>query len=223
MTEKFSKDGVVRFTDEDHVYVNTETGEELQSVTRWINQFKVPFDRLGLSARMSESKGIPQEEILADWDNRRDAACEMGTILHKQFEDYYDEGIFELNELYPKSKQVKNVIDDLFESGRLEIVESELIVYDDKNAGQVDCIAKDKDGNHYILDWKTNKKFDMKGYYHNVLPPYEDYRECHLNTYSIQLEKYASMCKEYDIKGCYIVWIGVRKYKMIKTVGILKS
>ena len=45
---------------------------------------------------------------------------------------------------------------------------------------------------------------------------YNVYDDCAYNHYSIQLNAYKGMCKEYDIKGCYIVHLQDEKYDLIK-------
>lgn len=206
---KYSKDKRIAFTTHDHVYIDTKTGKRLTSVTQLVSKYKSPFDKDKISKAYAKKHKMAQEEVLELWAEKADTAATMGTYLHKMFEDYIIDGIVpEPSGLYLKEETVKSFIEDLFIPNRLYPMETELIVYNDNYAGQIDCIAMDNQNRFYILDWKSNKKIDYANRWQTMLPPYDLYEDVNLFHYSLQLKIYKELCKEYDITDCYIVHIG---------------
>lgn len=221
-TLKYSKDKKVVFDEGPHTYMLGK--RQLTSVTTFLSRFKNSFDREGISKAYAKKHKVSQTEVLADWDQKRDFSCEMGTAVHKIFEDYIDGKGIIASGTYPKEQVAIDFIYDYFVSGKLTPIESELIVYDTKKglAGQIDCLAKKPDGTIVMLDWKTNKELNDTGFAgQRMKQPYTHLQDCNLNHYAMQLDTYKSMCKEYDIKKTFIVHIGFDKYKVIETKEIL--
>ena len=91
-----------------------------------------------------------------------------------------------------------------------------LIYYDNPKldlhiAGQIDLLVKNEN-NIYIIDHKTNKKIDLKGFYNNVTKSSEKLKypltsldNCNFNIYQLQLSTYAWMLQKINpnfvIKG----------------------
>jgi len=67
-------------------------------------------------------------------------------------------------------------------------------------AGTADAIFFWK-GEVVVGDWKTNKKFttDQDKCWDNLLPPFADLKDNHLNSYSIQLSMYRVMLEDIGI------------------------
>ena len=139
----------------------------------------------------------------------------MGSFVHKIFEDFIDGKEIETREDYPKCKVAEKIIEELF-SSRLKPVATELIVYTDDYAGQIDCIAKNDKGEHFILDWKTNSEIKRNNIWQSMTGKFSQYDDCSFNHYSIQLRAYQKMCKEYDIKNCFIVHLKEDDYEIIE-------
>ena len=218
---KYSDDKRVIFREEDHSYT-LDGNKRLTSITQYISKFKAPFDKDRISKQYAKKHGRTQEDVLSEWQKKADDACTMGTYIHSLFEDFIDgKELTEINDIdYPKSKVAIEVINDLFISGRLIPVATELIVYTDEYAGQIDCIAKDKDGKHYIIDWKTNKEIKRSNHWQSMNGKFGVFDDCNFNHYSIQLRAYQSMCKQFDISDCYICHINETGYELIRARDI---
>ena len=146
-----------------------------------------------------------QQAILDTWQEENKRSCERGTKIHANLE----------NSMY---KQKKNIDLTKFQvGGKFECIKDKteldlengvypeyLISWDSPSdklhvAGQIDLIAKQ--GNCItILDWKTNKKIDTKGFFDSKTRKSEKMKfplgsldECNYNHYCLQLSTYAYM------------------------------
>ena len=216
--KKYSKDKKVVFYEDTHSYYLGD--KKLTSVTQYISKFKAPFDKDRISLAYAKKHNLTQEEVLNSWAKKGKDACDMGTFVHAMFEDYILKQPIKTNENYPKCDVARNIILDYFQSKRLTPVATELIVYNNNYAGQIDCIAKNEKGEHFILDWKTNSEIKMGNHWQSMSGDYSMFDDCSYNHYSIQLRCYQKMCKEYDIKNCYIVHLKDDNYEFIEARDI---
>ena len=214
---KTSKDGCVVFYEDTHTYYLNDK-KKLTSITKYVSKFKQPFDSDLIAGKYAKKHGLVKGDVLKDWAKKGKESCDSGTFVHSVFEDYINEKPLITKEEYPKSKVALLVIEELFKSKRLIPIETEMIVYNDKYAGQIDCIAKNKKGEHFILDWKTNKSIERENRWQRMTGKYDHLDDCNYNHYSIQLDCYKNMCTEYDIKGCYIVHLDNDSYEIIETI-----
>lgn len=186
---------------------------EYTSVTRFIQQFHKPFDQDYWSKYKAEQAGVPQEEILAKWQDLNDTANIIGTDTHQWIEDYFNQKWVPLPSDIELTKRI-NKFNIIYANilHRLEPVQFEVRVFSKKwnIAGMIDSIFL-YNGKLFILDWKTNKKFTMDNRYNEyLLPPFDKYLKTHLNEYSIQISMYALILEEwgFEIGGGYLVHIG---------------
>ena len=218
MEIKYSKDKKVSFYEDTHTYLLED--KKLKSVTQYISQFKAPFDKDRISKAYAKKHNLTQKEVIDMWSKKGKDACTMGTYVHAIFEDHILGKPIKTDDKYPKCKTAESVIKDYFTTNRLTPVETELIVYNDNYAGQIDCIAKNNKGEHFILDWKTNGEIKRSNHWQNMTGIYKNLDDCAFNHYSIQLNAYRGMCKEYDIKGCFIVHLKEDSYEFIKAMDL---
>ena len=158
-----------------------------------------------------------QQSILDDWARENRESCERGTKIHSELEhSFYDAGDnVNLQKFGIGGKFVckKDYSDLNLEYG----VYPEYLIYRDSPdgelhlAGQVDLIVKS--GNDiWIIDHKTNKKIETKGFYdaskrstEKMKYPLNNLDECNLNHYALQLSTYAWMLQkinpDFNIKG----------------------
>jgi len=233
---KYSNDKKVSFDTESHTY--TKGNKKLISVTTFISQFKNKFDIDYHSKRIALKEGKEQKEILKLWSDKAKKSCEIGTAIHKIFEEYIegrfaissDEIIIDFVDLdieyftdfYSKSKVAIQFIKDYFITGRLIPIHTEYIVYNEYLAGQVDLICKDKNENYYILDFKTNDKIEVNHYKKYLNGIFKDIPDSTFYHYSLQLSIYKQMFDK-DIKGLFLVHIKPDKYDFIECVDIFKN
>jgi len=233
---KYSLDKSVAFDSVSHTY--TKNGKKLISVTSFISQFKNEFDSDYWSNKIALRDNKTQKEVLAEWKAKAKKSCDIGTAIHKIFEDYIDGNFSIVNDeievnfleidescildFIPKSKQAIEFIKDFFISGRLIPLYTEYIVHNDILAGQVDLICKDKENNFYILDFKTNEKIEVNSYGKNLNGKFKDIPDSTFYHYSLQLSIYKQMFDK-DIKGLFLVHIKPDKYDFIECVDIFKN
>ena len=148
---------------------------------------------------------IEKQAILDTWQSENKKSCERGTKIHAQLE----------NSFYKKKKnidlakyQVGGKFECIKDSTQLDlengVYPEYLISWDSPSgklhvAGQIDLIAK-KGNSIVILDWKTNKKLDLKGFYDSKTKkttkmkfPLNSLDECNYSHHNLQLSTYAYM------------------------------
>lgn len=233
---KYSLDKSVVFDSVNHTY--SKNGKKLISVTQFISQFKNEYDSDYWSKKIALRENKTQEEILKQWSDKAKKSCEIGTAIHKIFEDYInnkfsvldneividfiDLDIEYLTEFYPKSKVAIQFIKDFFITKRLIPVYTEYIVYNDYLAGQVDLICKDINDNYFILDFKTNNKIETNHYNKYLKGVLKDIPDSTFYHYSLQLSIYKQMFDK-KVNGLYLVHITPEKYNFIECIDIFKN
>ena len=226
-----------KFNEETHTYtyLDSQTQKPVQifkSVTGFISQFKEKFDSDKVAAMVAKKKGLTKAEVLNEWKDISDTAMDLGTVVHKWIEDYYNGS----NPEMPTHPEVLKRVNYFLELQKerlykLTPVHQEFRLFSRKwgLAGTMDALFK-MGNDYYVGDWKTNKKFtsdeDMKGdkYAKKLLYPFEDLWDNSVNGYSIQLSMYRLMMQEeagFETKGAFLVWIGPnQKPQLHKTVDL---
>ena len=235
--KKYSKDNRVVFNQENHSYFLGD--KKLISVTTILSKFKNEFDSDYWSKKIAERENTTQEIILKKWKDKAFKSTEIGTAIHKIFEDYVNNNysvlnerlVFQFNELNPefylefnqKKDVVLRFINDFFVSKRLKPLESEFIVYNDFLAGQIDMICKDSNNNFYILDFKTNEKIEGNSYGKKMKGIFNDLNDCSFYHYCIQLSIYKKILKEYEINKMFLVHITTERYNFIECFDAMEN
>ena len=106
--KKYSKDNRVVFNQENHSYFLGD--KKLISVTTILSKFKNEFDSDYWSKKIAERENTTQEIILKKWKDKAFKSTEIGTAIHKIFEDYVNNNysvlnerlVFQFNELNPE-------------------------------------------------------------------------------------------------------------------------
>lgn len=173
----------------------------------WKNH-KIPDDFLDVYNITKEELNKVQQDILDDWDNTNRIACERGTKIHAQLENsFYNIG----SNITLKKFGIGGKFECKKDYSELDLeygVYPEYLIYYDNPkidlhlAGQIDLIVKN--GNDiYIIDHKTNKKIDLKGFYNSanrstdkMKYPLGHLDECNFNHYQLQLSTYAWMLQK---------------------------
>lgn len=149
-----------------------------------------------------------QQDILDEWEITNKVACERGTKIHAQLENsFYKAGsniTLKKFGIGGKFECKKNYNELDLEYG---IYPEYLIYYDNPKldlhiAGQIDLLVKNGNEIH-IIDHKSNKKIDLKGFYNNstrstekLKYPLTDLDNCNFNVYQLQLSTYAWMIQK---------------------------
>lgn len=216
---KYSKDRVVRFDPETHSYWDGE--RRLTGVTTFISRHHEKFDMEMQAAKFAEKNGLIKEEVIKAWEAKGKQARDDGTSIHRVFENYIETGKIAWDKGNMKQIVAIKFIKDYFMSERLVPVECEMVVYGDKLASMIDCIAVNDKGEYFILDWKSSKEISKNGFGRTMYDPYGEYPDANFYHYSIQVSIYRQLCKEYKIKDAFIVHIGTNDYEIIQAKNIL--
>ena len=191
----------------------TYKGSHFISVTQFISRFHDKFDQDFWSKIKAEEGGVSQDEILKQWKDLNDRANFIGTSTHNWIENYF-------NRVYQELPSDMDVIDRINKFNKvyashlykLTPVKFEQRIFSKKwnIAGMVDSLFLYKD-KVVIVDWKTNKKFEVNSPYgEKLLEPFNEYDKCHLNEYSIQISLYSLILREIGINVHvgYLLYIG---------------
>lgn len=213
------------FSEKDHKYfLDKEPNRPFTSVSKVLGTVKTPFDSDFWSKKKAAEAGITQQEMLAQWKAKSDHACNIGSHVHKLYED---DLIAQGAKVHKTEGELKKAF-SLKELQKLEDgIYPELIIphIPSWTIGTADIIEiKGKD--FWISDYKTNddlelspKKYYKKelGYadYTYLLSPVSHIIQTKFNIYQLQLSMYSYFleCLGYNFKGGIIKHIIVNKSK----------
>ena len=194
--------GSVKFYENGHLYIDVETGDELQSVTRLLHEYQQEFDSDAMSNRIAKRDGRTQQSVLDEWKEKADTACDFGTNIHDVLERMF---LAPGRILIPQNDDEANILQAYNRTKQLEFLTGEVIpeqiVFHKKYklAGQSDLIHHCLPSSKYskikqfdVGDHKTNANFRYYDPYCNYLKaPLNHLAQCEYNTYALQLSTYA--------------------------------
>lgn len=197
----------LHFDEAAHRY--TYDGEPMDSVTQVVGQFKKKFDSDHWSQVVADRRGVDQSEVLAEWDQKRDSACDTGDQIHQEAERiaWQVENWSEFHYRYGYWRQAG---EDTFGKAQalwkwwtdhMEIAqgfcfpELKVVHPEHRIAGTVDLVASNYNGVPSIIDYKQNESIDLMGKYNNMLPPFQRGKlklpDTNFAAYALQLSLYA--------------------------------
>ena len=153
LKEKFSS---LQFNEEPHTYELELTDRliNLPSVSSKLANFYEPFDR-NISKYVAKSKGITQEEVLKEWDKKRDNSCNYGTKIHTFGENYV------LSNIKPSNNSELGIIQWWMDLPNYYVpvaLELPMFSFNYNYAGTPDIILMNNlTGNLILGDYKTNE------------------------------------------------------------------
>jgi ATP-dependent exoDNAse (exonuclease V) beta subunit len=218
---KVFDDPLFRFDPKWHKYTYDST--PLQSVTKFIGSFHEPFDEQAVSKKVSESTGVPQDQILAEWKQKNTRAIEVGHATHEWIENYFN-GV---HQVIPTDLDIVDRINKFNLAYAKYLHKLEPVCFEKRifhsgwgMAGTIDSLFTYKD-KVIMVDYKTNGEFrddsHPKGCYNKLRDPFGDLCQNHLNDYSIQVSMYSLMLEEVagiKVDKCYMLHIGPEETKM---------
>lgn len=189
--------GHIIFYEDTHSYIDTDTGEQLVSVTTEKKKYLHPFDK-SLVIKCAKKEGCSVEELQFRWDEIGKIGRERGTILHNYCQYLSYNKVIKLDTTqYPHMDNLVNQIHNFFDDHKHWItIAVECIVGDDKNGGQFDRLVWDSILEKiYLVDYKFQKSF--KGNYGKYMKePYNQYPQDTLHEYGWQMSKYKSIIEK---------------------------
>ena len=163
----YPQDDDIDFLPEGHVYLYRGQ-RRLLPVSTFIAHFFEPFDAQYAAEQQQARYGIPVAESLAKWKRIGAMASEVGTFVHEQTENWFQNGRFESVCPFCYDGKVEPVSVGRERDHFLHFVRDYAIrpyrqewpVFDvELNiAGTIDLICREDDGQFVIYDWKRSRK-----------------------------------------------------------------
>lgn len=229
----YNKD--VKYIDKTHQYFDIKSGKELISVTTALKEFQPEFEQDYWANFKASQEGVSKYRKDLEWHLLREHGTTKGSYVHEYIElatqgKYFDKPIpdFIYKPAIEKCIQLADQFVEWYRESKFSLAVPELIVNDDKNAGQIDNLSY-IDENIYnlaILDIKTDKKIKYDNPYGNLLEPYQDLPDCNWSKYGLQVNKYQELFeKKYPkhlILEKWIVWIYEEneEFKLLKVPDV---
>lgn len=215
----------INFDAEKHIYA-LEDGTELFSVTEYIHNWFPEFDMVAMAEKCSKGKnpkyrGRDPEDIIKEWEKKREDAAHKGTNVHNFCEHYLTKDDLPSPEDERERQLFKSAADFMNElTGRHKILDCEKLVFSPslKLAGTFDLLLEDKEtGEIIIADWKTSEEIKTSNYFGKGLSVLSFMDDCNFNHYSLQLNLYQHIIE----KEGYYPYFGYRKELYhIKETGV---
>jgi hypothetical protein len=201
----------IRFDATEHRYFLGDV--ELGSVSRVLDRLKKPFDAPTHAARVAAREGKTTEQVLAEWEAKRDASAVRGSMVHG-----YIAARLRGDDSVPFDRLPEMAAWDGWwreHQETLRPIGVEWIVGDLALgvAGTLDALFYSVAAHAYILvDWKTNGTFNtVNRWGRKLLPPFERLDDCELVCYSLQVNLYQLILERTlggPIKHALIVHLG---------------
>lgn len=152
-----SKDKKIVFIPETHQYLINGNPDTI-SVSQLIDKFFPEFDTIKAASNLNRNHeyfGLPVEEIVEIWKNNGSEQAALGTKLHLQIENFYNQKEYDSDNI-----EFQYFINFTNTYPTMVPFRTEWRIYDERLliAGTVDMVYKKEDGQLFMFDWKRSKK-----------------------------------------------------------------
>lgn len=192
---------------EDHVYIDTETGNQLISWSRFIDNFFPKFDRSIAAKCAGKGKyaGMTEADVLRAWDDKRDLASAHGTRIHDALEQYSKRFTIE-----PANEDLRPMVLSVMAEYRdyYQVYDEEVFALIEEGiAGTGDklfLLNNRKDSPFDMEDFKTNLENGIEFFPSDKTKdkfcygPISHLPNCNYTKYALQLSMYAYMFSRYS-------------------------
>lgn len=191
----------MKFVETTHKYTDGEI--DFTPVTTFLKSFQEKIDWDAIAEKKAKKDGVTKEELLKQWEAKRNKAADKGTAYHKMME--------ELVQGSGNKVLWTDTVDGVKEDSTLHLedntIYTEKMIWNNtyKICGTADLIIV-KDGLIHVKDYKTNEKLDKEAYRHpnpkigkrKLLYPVESLDDCNFNIYQLQLNMYMYMLLQHN-------------------------
>ncbi|MDZ4331433.1 MAG: hypothetical protein U0945_12755 [Flavobacterium sp.] len=151
------KDKKIVFIPETHQYLINGNPDTI-SVSQLIDKFFPEFDTIKAASNLNRNHeyfGLPVEEIVEIWKNNGSEQAALGTKLHLQIENFYNQKEYDSDNI-----EFQYFINFTNTYPTMVPFRTEWRIYDERLliAGTVDMVYKKEDGQLFMFDWKRSKK-----------------------------------------------------------------
>ena len=232
------------FFEEDHHYECNGNKVGI-SVTRLIEEYSNPFNQQVLVEKVALRDNKDVTQVLQEWEYKNKFACEKGHFAHEYVQSLWSNMIYQENiksgledvkmPLNNIKQQAINFYND-FKDKFTHIQDEQLVGSEEYDiCSAVDHLFLDKDGNVWLIDYKTNSI--LKGYNDDeknrrytkkMLIPLQNIKDDSLNHYYLQLSIYKYLIEKYTNIKIYktmIVYMSenIENYELIETPYLMKE
>lgn len=200
------------FNSEKHLYKHGD--KRLKSVSSFIKGFVEPFDADRIAGYVAKGRGISKAEVLQEWENKKNFACDKGNRVHDYGENYAN-GLINKNEFnfVPTDGYERSVLafwDSIPEYVQPFLMELQMFSKDLGLAGTADIILfNNRTGKFIIADYKTNIDLFKNYKGKKMLPPFNDLLDQPMSKYEIQLSIYQHLFEQsgFEVEQRKIIWL----------------
>ena len=200
------------FNSEKHVYKHED--RKLKSVSSYIKGFVEPFDAEKIAGFVAKKRGISREEVLQEWEDKKNFACAKGNRVHDFGELYANNLISGELKLAGAVDGYERAVLAFWDSIPEHIIpfkmELQMFSRDLGIAGTADIILYNtRTGNFVIADYKTNIDLFKNYRGKKMLPPFNNLLDQPMSKYEIQLSIYQYLFEQsgYKVEQRKIVWL----------------
>lgn len=192
-------DNYVKLEPISHTYTDLD-GRKYLSVSKLLERFSKKFDREMISRMSAKKRGISQEQVLMEWDKKRDDSIDHGNRIHNALELFY-----KTTTILPENEDLRPMILAMAsEYSHYYRVYPEQVLYNTEYmiAGTTDKLLQVTSHPKSIIDiddYKTNlsKGIQFKNDYGQyMLGPLDHLQDCNYNKYCLQLSTYRYMTEQ---------------------------
>jgi len=216
----------LKFDSVNHIY--TQGILKLKPVSKELENFYKPFDT-DISKYVAIKRGITQEEVLKEWEDKKNKSLEKGNIIHDFAERCINYYLGEIDYFYyhkkyiSEQKQVLKYILNQLGEGLIPLKAEYRMYYKlnistkDDLAGTLDILWYDKKTSTCILDdYKTNENLFKQYKNQKLLEPFSYIDDTPYSKYTLQLSYYKLMLNQLGlvISKNRIVHITEKQYKI---------
>lgn len=213
----------LKFDEATHTY--TKLKKKLTPVSYVLKKFTEEFDSDKMSVLVANKRGITKEEVLKEWEDNKNKACELGTKVHLFGENYCRNKNLKPSNGYEEAiTKWYFTIPDYIEPLFLELqMYSEALGI----AGTADMVFYNTKTNKFLIrDYKTNGDLFKNYKGKKMLKPFNNLLDNPYNKYQLQLSLYQILFEQtgYEIESRALVWIKpIGTYEVYKTEDYTKQ
>jgi len=226
----------ITFFDKNHTY--TINGNPAKtSVSGAIKKYDKEFDSKRVASFVAKKEKKSVEQVLKEWDYKRDYSCHKGSEFHKFVENFLERRKIAIDKdalhIFMVEQSIKNnseFIDgyyndmahlisnfmNFYEWWKKDhiLLKSEFVIGDKESGlcGTLDNLSYNKKTKKLVIfDYKTNREIKMENPRgETLLDPFKHLQSCELVKYSLQIWLYKLIIEKntsFDVDTGYIVWM----------------
>jgi hypothetical protein len=168
------RDKLISFKEEGHSYtIHSDPNTKYTSVTTWIHQHFKKFDadevlnKMRRSTKDNKYPNMTDNDIKQKWNENAKLQSKLGTALHQNIENYYNEEKL-MDEVVNtvEWQYFLNFVNNYQLPNKLSPYRTEKFVFNEdiKLCGSIDCLFELENGNLVIYDWKRVNEIKYEGF-----------------------------------------------------------